>query len=76
MKTKLLELCNPKDPHIISDLEKYYLSRGIIDQTSIDLVNKIYTTFVQRWDLSHILNTLDNNGDVMVTADDVEGLLE
>jgi len=75
-KTMFPELCNPKNPDVIRAIGKYQSSGSMIDETSSDDVNKRYTAFVHTWDLSRIFNALDSDGDGIVTAEDVQGLLE
>lgn len=76
MKTKIPNLCNRKDPDIIMANAEDPSSGCMIDETSSDFVNKRYTAFVHTWDLSRIFNALDSDGDGLVTAEDVQGLLE
>lgn len=76
MKTRFPQLCNPKDSDIIRAIGAYPSTGGMIDETSSDFVNKRCTAFVHTWDLSRMFNTLDSDGDGIVTAEDVQGLLE
>jgi len=76
MKTKFPNVCNRKDPDLIRANAEDPSSGCMIDETSSDFVNKRYTAFVHTWDLSRIFNALDSDGDGLVTAEDVQGLLE
>jgi len=76
MKTKFPNVCNRKDPDLIRANAEDPSSGCMIDETSSDFVNKRYTAFVHTWDFSRIFNALDSDGDGLVTAEDVQGLLE
>ena len=77
MKTRFPHLFHPKGSDIIRAIGAYPSTGGMsIDETGNDFVNKTYTAFVHTWDLSRMFNTLDIDGDGMVTAEDIQGLLE
>lgn len=76
MKTRFPHLCHPEDSDIIRAIGAYPSTGGMIDETSSDFVNKRCTAFVHTWDLSRMFNNLDSDGDGMVTAEDVQGILE
>ena len=77
MKTRFPHLFHPKGSDIIRAIGAYLSTGGMsIDETGNNFVNKRYTAFVHTWDLSRMFNTLDIDGDGMVTAEDIQGLLE
>ena len=77
MKTRFPHLFHPKGSDIIRAIGAYPSMGGMsIDETGNDFVNKRYTAFVHTWDLSRMFNTLDIDGDGMVTVEDIQGLLE
>lgn len=75
-KTKFPELCHKRDSDIIKADRESPSSGCMMDETSLEFVNKKCPDIVHTWDLARMFSAMDSNGDGMVTAEDVQGLLE
>jgi len=75
MKIKFSEFSDPKDSEIMAAGE-CESSASMNDETSSEWVNERCMVVVHTWDVPRLFNTLDTNGDGIVRAEDVLGLLQ